>query len=60
MGSLIDPDSQKARPDAIEMRDANTVVLKLSKPDISIIPAMTDCPALIVHRGFDPATATLS
>jgi len=60
MGSLIDPDTKKARAGAIEMRDAHTVVLKLSKPDISIIPAMTDYPALIVHRGFNPATATLS
>lgn len=60
MGSLIDPDIKKARAGAIEMRDPHTVVLKLSKPDISIIPAMTDYPALIVHRGFNPATATLS
>lgn len=60
MGSLIDPDTKKARAGAIEMRDAHTVVLKLSKPDISIIPAMTDYPALIVHRGFNSATATLS
>lgn len=60
MGSLIDPDTKNARAGAIEMRDAHTVVLKLSKPDISIIPAMTDYPALIVHRGFNPATATLS
>ncbi|MFH2017635.1 MAG: ABC transporter substrate-binding protein [Pseudomonadota bacterium] len=60
MGSLIDPDSKKARNGAIEMRDAHTVVLKLSRPDITIIPAMTDYPALIVHRGFDASTATLS
>lgn len=60
MGSLIDPDTRKARTGAIEMRDAHTVVLKLSRPDITIIPAMTDYPALIVHRGFDAATATLS
>jgi peptide/nickel transport system substrate-binding protein len=60
MGSLIDPDTKKARAGAIEMRDAHTVVLKLSRPDITIIPAMTDYPALIVHRGFDASTATLS
>ena len=60
MGSLIDPDTKKARTGAIEMRDAHTVVLKLSRPDITIIPAMTDYPALIVHRGFDASTATLS
>ena len=60
MGSLIDPDTKKARAGAIEMRDAHTVVLKLSRPDITIIPAMTDYPALIVHRGFNASTATLS
>lgn len=60
MGALIDPDTKVARSGAIAMRDPHTVVLTLSKPDISIIPAMTDYPALIVHRGFDPATATLA
>jgi len=60
MGALIDADTKKARPGAIEMRDPHTVVLKLSKPDISIIPAMTDYPALIVHRDFNPAVKTLS
>ncbi|MBL8582966.1 MAG: ABC transporter substrate-binding protein [Rhizobiaceae bacterium] len=60
MGSLIDADTKKARAGAIATSDPHTVVLKLSKPDISIIPAMTDYPALIVHRGFDAATQTLS
>lgn len=60
MGSMIDPDTQKAREGAIEMRDPHTVVLKLGNPDISIIPAMTDYPALIVHRDFDSAKDTLA
>lgn len=60
MGSLIDADTKKALGGAIEKRDAHTVVLRLSRPDISIIPAMTDYPALIVHRGFDVAKATLA
>ena len=60
MTSLIDPATNKARDGGIEMRDAHTVVLKLSKPDISIIPAMTDYPALIVHRDFNPDRATLA
>jgi len=60
MGSLIDPATNKAREGAIEARDSHTVVLKLANPDISIVPAMTDYPALIVHRDFDPAKETLA
>ncbi|MDN2582807.1 ABC transporter substrate-binding protein [Aquibium sp. ELW1220] len=60
MGTLIDADTKTARDGAIRMLDTHTVALKLSRPDISIIPGMTDYPALIVHRGFDPSTATLS
>lgn len=58
--SLIDPDKGVARDGGISMRDDHTVVLKLANPDISIIPAMTDYPALIVHRDFDPANGMLS
>jgi peptide/nickel transport system substrate-binding protein len=60
MGTLIDADTKKARDGAIRMLDTHTVGLTLSRPDISIIPGMTDYPALIVHRGFDPSRATLS
>jgi peptide/nickel transport system substrate-binding protein len=60
MGSLTDGATNKARAGAIEQRDLHTVVLKLSKPDISIIPAMTDYPALIVHRGFNASVKTLA
>ena len=60
MTSLIDPDKGVAREGSITERDSHTVVLKLSRPDISIIPAMTDYPALIVHRDFNPAEKTLS
>ena len=60
MTSLIDPDKGVAREGAIEMRDAHTVILRLSRPDITIIPAMTDYPALIVHRDFDPGRQTLA
>ena len=60
MTSLIDPDTKKARKGAIEAPDAHTVVLKLSRPDITIIPAMTDYPALVVHRDFDVSKGTLA
>lgn len=42
-----------AREGAIERVDDFTVRLHLSTPDISIIPAFCDYPALIVHRDFD-------
>jgi len=38
---------------AIEKIDDHTVRLNLPAPDITIIPAFVDYPALIVHRNFD-------
>ncbi|MBZ9722985.1 ABC transporter substrate-binding protein [Mesorhizobium sp. CO1-1-11] len=53
VGALIDAKTGKARDGAITKVDDNTVKLKLSEPDISLIPNFTDYPALIVHRNFD-------
>ena len=53
MSSLVDTASGKARAGAIEKVDDFTVRLKLATPDISIIPAFAEYPALIVHRDFD-------
>ncbi len=52
MATLIDPKTDKALAGSIVKVDAHTVKLKLPKPDITIIPGMSDYPALIVHRGF--------
>lgn len=41
------------RDGAITKVDSHTVKLMLLKPDITIIPGMTDYPALIVHRDFE-------
>ncbi len=60
MSALIDPETKKAVDDAIVITDDHTVVLKLSRPDITIIPAMTDYPALIVHRSFEEKGGLLS
>lgn len=54
MGALIDEKTQKARAGAIEKIDEHTVRLHLNRPDITIIPGMSDYPALIVHRDYDP------
>ena len=53
MGALIDPDTKKARDGAITKVDDHTVKLTLLKPDITIIPGMSDYPGLIVHRDFE-------
>ncbi|MBZ9796046.1 ABC transporter substrate-binding protein [Mesorhizobium sp. ES1-4] len=53
VGGLIDAKTGKARDGAITKVDDNTVKLKLSEPDISLIPNFTDYPALVVHRNFD-------
>ena len=53
VGALIDEKTGKARDGAITKVDDSTVKLKLSEPDIAIIPNLTDYPALVVHRNFD-------
>lgn len=55
MAALIDPETKQASAGAIEKIDAHTVRLNLNRPDITIIPGMSDYPALIVHRDYDPA-----
>jgi peptide/nickel transport system substrate-binding protein len=53
MASLIDPATKQARKGAVVRVDDFTVKLKLEKPDITIIPGVSDYPGLIVHRNFD-------
>ncbi|MBB6407838.1 ABC transporter substrate-binding protein [Mesorhizobium sangaii] len=53
VGALIDTKTGKARDGAITKVDDLTVKLKLTEPDIAIIPGFTDYPALVVHRDFD-------
>ncbi|MDF1718480.1 MAG: ABC transporter substrate-binding protein [Antarcticimicrobium sp.] len=55
VGSLVDPDTGKARDGAITVVDASTVLLKCATPDISIIPGLADYPAAVVHASYDPA-----
>lgn len=53
MAALIDEASGTLRDGAVTRIDDNTVVLKLSQSNISIIPSMADYTALIVHRDFE-------
>lgn len=52
VGGLIDEATKKARDGAITATDANSVVLKLSAPDITIIPGFADYPAAVVHKSY--------
>ena len=59
MGSLVDESTGTAREGAVTIVDDATVKLKTLASDISLIAGMTDYPALIVHRSFDPNAANL-
>lgn len=60
MATLIDPNTNKALDGVIAKVDDHTVKLTLPTADITIIPGMSDYPALIVHRDFDKNGANLS
>jgi peptide/nickel transport system substrate-binding protein len=53
MASLIDAKTGKAAAGAISKVDDNTVRLKTSHSDITILPGMSDYPAIVVHRDFE-------
>ncbi|MCB1352409.1 MAG: ABC transporter substrate-binding protein [Rhodobacteraceae bacterium] len=48
------------RPGAVERVDDLTVRLSLSIPDVTLVPSLSDYPALIVHRDFDTSGGDLS
>lgn len=57
LGSLIDPDTNRAADGAIVVVDDYTVQLNLRIPDITIVPGITDYPGAVQHRdliGQDP------
>ena len=57
LASLIDPATKKLREGAVERVDDYTVKLKLSAPDVTIVPGFSDYPALVVHPSFDETGA---
>ncbi|MCU9850257.1 ABC transporter substrate-binding protein [Defluviimonas sp. WL0024] len=50
--ALVDEETQKARAGGIEKIDDHTVRLNLPRPDITLIAAMADHPALLIHPSF--------
>ena len=57
LGTLADEASGKLREGAVTKIDDMTVKLSLTKPDIALIPQLSDYPALVVHRSFDETGA---
>lgn len=51
--SLIDPETGRARDDAITLADERTVVLTLSGSDITLVASMSDYPAAVMHASYD-------
>jgi peptide/nickel transport system substrate-binding protein len=60
LGTLVDEASGKLREGSVERVDDMTVRLKLTKPDIALIPQLADYPALVVHRSFDETGANFA
>lgn len=57
LSALVDPTTGRARDGAIAVLDPLTVRLRLSRPDVTLIPALADYPAAVQHRdriGTDP------
>lgn len=57
LGSLVDEGTGKLREGSVEKVDDMTIKLNLTKPDIALIPNLSDYPALVVHRSFDETGA---
>jgi peptide/nickel transport system substrate-binding protein len=53
--TIIDEETGKAIEGSIVVVDSHTVQLNLPKPDISLIPGMSDYPAAIVHASHNAA-----
>ena len=53
LGTIVDEASGKIRDGSVTKVDDLTVKIKLTKPDIALIPSLCDYPALVVHHTFD-------
>jgi len=55
IGSLIDPETEKAADGAITVVDPLTIVLKPRISDVTIIPGLAEYSASVAHPSYDPA-----
>ncbi|TKA95746.1 ABC transporter substrate-binding protein [Cereibacter changlensis] len=53
MATLSDGETKKLRADAVTVVDDQTLTLKLSAPDITLIANLADYPAAVVHQSYD-------
>ncbi|MER9363231.1 ABC transporter substrate-binding protein [Mesorhizobium sp. M0500] len=53
ISSLIDETTGKLREGSIEKIDDMTIKIRLTRPDVGLIPALAEYTTLIVHRSFD-------
>lgn len=51
--ALIDPETGQAHDDAIAVPDAQTVILSLRTPDVTLIASLSDYPAAITHPSYE-------
>ena len=54
LATLVDADTGKMIEGAAVATDDHTVVVTMPQPDISIIPGLSDYPAAVVHKDYDP------
>jgi peptide/nickel transport system substrate-binding protein len=59
LASLMDEEAGTAREGAVTKIDDLTVKLVMNQSDITVIPGLSDYPAPVVHRSFDPAQPLL-
>ncbi|MEL7461312.1 MAG: ABC transporter substrate-binding protein [Pseudomonadota bacterium] len=52
MAALIDPDTQALRTGGVEVADDLTLILRLARPDTTLIAGCADYPAAIVHPSY--------
>ncbi|MCL3880691.1 ABC transporter substrate-binding protein [Marivita sp. GX14005] len=54
LASLVDDASGRLADGAVEIVDSQTLRLKPSRPDITLIAGMADYPAAVVHESYNP------
>lgn len=54
LSALVDPTTHQAIKGGVVVLDAHTVQLNLSRPDITLIPSMSDYPTAITHASYTP------
>src|SRR5690625_250460 len=54
MHSVMDEETGQIIPGAVTAVDDHTVLIKMRVPDVSLVANLTDYPAVVLHRDYDP------